>query len=159
MVVIFFMSTEARDYEADLLRRFESWAVYLHEDQSYLGRTYVALNRGGDNEELDPFLDTDPGERFEFIEVVDSIKTALDELYQPTRLNYANLRNTWHHCHWHVIPRYEGPDFGRRTVSGLDFHDMNPGRNYAPSPKHDVPPKIFSQIHADMSAALAPAEW
>lgn len=149
---------EPRDYEQDILRRFDNWSVYLHEDQSYLGRSYIALSRGGDNEEMDPFIDTYPEEQEEFHLIVRGLKTVLDELYSPTRLNYANLRNTWHHNHWHVIPRYEGHDSGLRIVNGFEFRDLNPGKNYAPSPKVLVPTDVIAQIQSDMTAGLASVE-
>lgn len=149
------MAQVARGFEQDILRRYENWTVYLHQNQSYLGRSYIALARGEDDEEMDPFIDTTAEEREELQTVTSGLKTALDELYQPTRLNYANLRNHWRRCHWHVIPRYEGEDFGLRVVSGFDFHDMNPGGSYAPAPSLELPPKVFSQIHTDMSEALA----
>jgi len=146
------------DYESNVLRRFENWSVYLHPDQSYLGRTYVALDRGEEGEEVDPFLDVDPGERDELVMIFGGLSDVLDVLYQPTRLNYSNLRNTWRKCLWHVVPRYEGGDLGLRVVHGFEFRDMNPGRNYAPSPQYDVPLGVFGAIKSEMADALAVVE-
>lgn len=148
------MTAESRDFEQDKLRQFESWAVYLHEDQTYLGRTYIALERGGDQEEMDPFLDTTTVEKEELTTIAQGLKLALDELYQPTRLNYSNLRNHWHKCHWHVVPRYEGEDQGHRVVDGFSFYDLNPGKHYAPSLKIDVPENVFVTIKTDLTQAL-----
>lgn len=149
------MSSEQFDFEQYRLATYEHWGVFLHEDQSYLGRNYVALKRGGDNEEMDPFLDTTTEERDEFLTIVSGISTVLDELYQPTRLNYTNLRNTWRHCHWHIVPRYEVPELGIREVEGYKFYDFNLGVNYTPTPKREAPPEVVSRIIADMTEGLA----
>lgn len=148
------MATESDFFEQYRLAEFEHWGVFLHEDQSYLGRNYVALNRGEEGEENDPFLNTTSDEQGEFLTIISGVKVVLDELYQLTRLNYANLRNTWHHNHWHVIPRYETPEDGLRIVGGHEFRDLNQGRNYAPSPKHEVPAEVVMKIRDDMSEGL-----
>ena len=142
------MSEVAHDYEADLLRQYENWDVYLHENQTYLGRTYVALRRDG---EIDPFTETTPDEQSELLLVINGIKGALDTLYQPDLLNYANLRNTWQHCHWHVIPRYHTP----RVVMGHTFIDPNWGKNYAPYPEADLPPSVYEKVKTDLATELS----
>jgi diadenosine tetraphosphate (Ap4A) HIT family hydrolase len=142
------MSEQVHDYEADLLREYENWSVYLHENQTYLGRTYVALARDG---EVDPFIDTTPDEQSELLVVVAGLKTALNKLYQPYLLNYANLRNTWRHCHWHVIPRYNT----NRVVLGHSFEDPNRGKNYAPYPDSTIPSEVYEKIKTDLATELS----
>lgn len=142
------MTETPHDYDADLLRQYENWAVYLHENQTYLGRTYVALARDG---EVDPFTDTTTEEQSELLVVMRGLKTALDRLYQPDLLNYANLRNTWKHCHWHVIPRYGTS----RLVLGHTFEDLSWGKNYAPYPDSTVPNEVYEKIKTDLSTELA----
>jgi diadenosine tetraphosphate (Ap4A) HIT family hydrolase len=142
------MSDASHDYEADLLRQYENGGVYLHENQTYLGRSYISLARDG---EVDPFTDTTPDEQSELLVVVSGLKTALNKLYQPNLLNYANLRNTWKHCHWHVIPRYNS----ERVVLGHAFEDPNWGKNYAPYPDFPVPDDVYEKIKTDLSTVLA----
>jgi diadenosine tetraphosphate (Ap4A) HIT family hydrolase len=142
------MSEVAHDYETDLLRQYENWGVYLHENQTYLGRTYIALARDG---EVDPFTDTTVNEQSELLVVVNGLKTALDRLYQPDLLNYANLRNTWNHCHWHVVPRYAT----ERTIMGHVFEDPNWGKNYAPYPNAELPPEVYEKVKTDLSTELS----
>jgi len=141
------MSEPAHDYQADILRTYENWAVYLHPRQTYLGRSYVALARGGD---VDPFTETTAEEQSELLVVVSGLKTALHTLYQPDRLNYANLRNVWLHCHWHVIPRYESA----RTVLGHVFEDQNWGGDYAPDPGTELPSEVYEQVKTDLATEL-----
>jgi diadenosine tetraphosphate (Ap4A) HIT family hydrolase len=142
------MAEVPHNYEDDLLRQYENWSVYLHENQTYVGRTYVALAREG---EVDPFIDTTSDERSELLVIMGSLKGALDKLYQPDLLNYANLRNTWKHCHWHVIPRYNTG----RLIMGHTFEDPNWGRNYAPYPASTVPNEVYEKIKADLATELA----
>jgi diadenosine tetraphosphate (Ap4A) HIT family hydrolase len=141
------MSGTIHDYEADLLHQYENWDVYLHANQTYLGRTYIALARGG---EVDPFTDITPEEQSELLVVVNVLKGALDRLYQPDLLNYANFRNTWRHCHWHVIPRYDSA----RIVLGQTFEDTNRGRNYAPYPNLTLPIDVYDKIKTDLATKL-----
>ena len=49
-------------------------------------------------------------------------------MFNPDRLNHANLQNEWHHLHLHVIPRYAAP----RIFDGITFVDEKWGKNYAP---------------------------
>ncbi len=141
------MTESFHDYEADKLKIYDNWSVYLHENQSYLGRSYIALNRDG---EVDPFMQTTPEERSELLLVVSGLKAALDKLYQPNRLNYANLRNTWLHCHWHVIPRYQA----ERVIAGHQFDDPNWGGNYAPAHERQIPEEVYEVIYTDMATEL-----
>lgn len=142
------MSDASHDYEANLLRQYENWGVYLHENQTYLGRTYIALGRDG---EVDPFTDTTPDEQSELLVVIGGLKTALNKLYQPDLLNYANLRNTWNHCHWHIVPRYSSG----RLILGHTFEDPNWGKNYAPYPDSTVPDEVYKKIKTDLGTELA----
>ena len=144
-----------RDFEQDIITEFEYWRLYINDNQSYLGRTYLALRRGDDEQEVDPFADTTEAEKSELTIVMSSLKVVLDELYQPARINYANLRNLWHHCHWHVVPRYEGEDYGLRTAYGMEFRDYNPGKNYAPVPALEVPEQVLFDIKKDIADGLA----
>jgi diadenosine tetraphosphate (Ap4A) HIT family hydrolase len=148
------METVPRDYEQDVISDFEFWQLSLHENQSYLGRSIVALKRGSD-EDVDPFDDTLEAERAELTVIMSGLKLVLSELYAPTRLNYANLRNQWLHCHWHVIPRYEEPENGLRIVEGIEFFDYNKGRNYAPAPSVELPRAVFNQIRLDIAEGIA----
>ena len=53
---------EPIDYEKYELKRYQYWTTYLHYNQVYLGRCYIALNRMGN---LDPYTDTTANERAE----------------------------------------------------------------------------------------------
>jgi diadenosine tetraphosphate (Ap4A) HIT family hydrolase len=139
---------EVLDYEKYPLKQYKYWTTYLHYNQAYLGRCYIALNRSGN---LDPYTDTTAEERTELETVITETQAALDALYQPGLYNYANFRNTWPRCHWHVIPRYET----HRTIDGQEFTDKNWGKNYAPYDRgFSVAEELFQKIQKDITQAL-----
>lgn len=141
--------SEQIDYEKCTLTQDRFWTTYLHHNQAYLGRSYIALNREG---QLDPYTDTTPEERAELEVIIGGLQTALNDLYQPDLFNYANFRNTWPRCHWHVIPRYEN----LRELDGQTFTDNNWGRNYAPYDRDfQVSQELFSAIRHNISDKLA----
>ena len=140
--------TEKIDYEKYSLKTYEHWTVYLHYNQAYLGRCYIALNRDGS---IDPYLETTREEKTELEIVIAEIHRALDTLYKPDIYNYANFRNTWSKCHWHVIPRYSIT----REIDGQVFNDNNWGKNYAPYDKNfTISEKLFNKILNDFSEKL-----
>jgi diadenosine tetraphosphate (Ap4A) HIT family hydrolase len=142
------MEADESKYTRYPITSYTYWEVYLHPSQAYLGRCKVALKRMG---ELDPFIDVTEDEQAELLTILAWLKKALDKLYQPGLLNYANFRNTWHRCHWHVIPRYETP----RTIDGVEFRDANWGRNYAPYDKDfKISEALKAKIQDDIRSAL-----
>lgn len=84
--------------------------VLLNFDQeNYPGRCMVVLK----DHETD-MLSLSKDVRDAFNDEVMAVAAALDALYKPERMNYANLGNEVPHLHWHIIPRYEsGPNPGR----------------------------------------------
>lgn len=109
---------------------------------------YIALARDG---EIDPFTDTTVEKQQKLLVVVNDLKTVLDNLYQPDLINYANLRNTWQHCHWHVIPRYSRS----RNVLDHTFEDPNWGKNYAPYPISAIPVEAYDKVKHDIFTELS----
>ncbi len=140
------MPTEI-DWSEYLLKKYKFWEIYLHDDQTYLGRCVIALNRDGN---LDPFAETTVDERQEFEVIMADLQKVLKTLYQPDMFNYANLRNVWHHCHWHVIPRYKTT----REVLNQEFIDTNWGKNYTPRESLAIDQKVVMKIRDDLRLQL-----
>lgn len=137
------------NYEQYQLKTYNYWTTYLHYNQAYLGRCYIALNRSGN---LDPYADTTAKEKTELETAIAQLQHVLTALYQPDLFNYANFRNTWPRCHWHVIPRYQT----QRTVHGHLFSDDNWGRNYAPyNREFQISADAFTQILKNITAGLS----
>ncbi len=113
------------DYALLKIKSYQYWDVYLHENQCYLGRTFILLK---DDEGIDDFLAIDGQAREEFFLIGQRIKEALQELFQPDKMNYAALSNVSDKIHVHLIPRYKE----ERTFQEIIFKDLRWGQNYAP---------------------------
>lgn len=113
------------DYEKLKIKSFKHWDLYLHENQCYLGRTFVQLK---DESGIEDFLDIKGEVREEFFQIGQSLKKALKTLFKPDKMNYAALSNASPVIHMHIIPRYKEP----REFNGVIFKDTRWGQNYAP---------------------------
>lgn len=113
------------NYDLLKIKSYKYWDLYLHENQCYLGRTFALLR---DPTGVDDFLAVQGEARDEFFLVGEKVKAALQELFQPDKMNYAALSNTSAAIHVHIIPRYAAP----RTFAGKSFADTRWGQNYAP---------------------------
>ena len=113
------------DYEQLKIKSYKHWDVYLHENQCYLGRVFVLLK---EDEDVEDFLAIDGEVRDEFFLIGKEIKSALNALFKPDKMNYAALSNTSEKIHVHVVPRYKEA----REFSGVIFNDLRWGKNYAP---------------------------
>lgn len=116
------------DYDRLLLKEFKYWDLYLHENQSYLGRTFLLLK---DKKMQGDFLDIKKAAQDEFFLIGTQVKNALNTLFQPDKMNYAALSNTSPIIHVHLIPRYQTD----REFYGTVFKDERWGKNYAPYDK------------------------
>jgi diadenosine tetraphosphate (Ap4A) HIT family hydrolase len=114
------------DYEDLKVKSYTNWDVYLHENQCYLGRVFILLKKDDNN--IDDFLAIEGLVRDEFFIIGQQIKTALKNLFQPDKMNYAALSNSSEKVHIHFIPRYKEV----REFNGVIFYDTRWGKNYAP---------------------------
>jgi len=108
------------------LADFTHWAVYLHENQYYLGRCYIWLKR-----DVVDLMDVSVTEYLELMLIANKLKRVLNQLWLPDQYNWAALGNCTPHCHLHVIPRYQQS----REFGGLVFADARWGQNYVPYDK------------------------
>ncbi|HSX38516.1 MAG TPA: hypothetical protein VLE95_06770 [Chlamydiales bacterium] len=92
------------DYEFLKIKSYKHWNLYLHENQCYLGRTFVQLK---EEDGMDDFLSIEGEVRDEFFLIGEEVKSALNTLFQPDKMNYAALSNTSLVIHVHIIPRYK----------------------------------------------------
>lgn len=135
------------DYEQLKIKTYKHWDVYLHENQCYLGRTFVLLK----DETIEDFLAIEDETRAEFFQVGQDIKKALKILWQPDKMNYAALSNTSPAIHVHIIPRYKES----RTFAGAVFKDERWGKNYAPYDRtFDCEESVLFQIRDALKSHL-----
>jgi len=135
-------------YEQFRIYDFEHWVLFLHKGQQYLGRCYLALKRDG---AIDIFEDTKPEELSELFHAVAAIKEAMAELFSPDKYDYCSLANEWHHCHLHLIPRYQS----ERQFHGVAFVDQCWGKNYALYDRSVAfPDELLHEIRDALQGAL-----
>ena len=113
------------DYEKLKIKSFKYWDLYLHENQCYLGRTFVQLK---DESGIEDFIDIKEEVRDEFFQICQNVNKALKTLFKPDMMNYAALSNTSRVIHVHIIPRYKDT----REFNGVTFKDTRWGQNYVP---------------------------
>jgi diadenosine tetraphosphate (Ap4A) HIT family hydrolase len=130
--------------------------LYLHQNQVYLGRCYLSLRN---ERQIDPFeFRDDPDDELRSDEewrslryiIKHRLQPALNRLWQPDLVNYANLRNNWRVCHWHVVPRYASA----RSFAGQPFVDVRWGRNWTTEEVRVLPDAILVAIRDALRAEI-----
>lgn len=113
------------------------WEVFLHEDQTSIGRLYFWHKRtGGD------LLECPKEELIEFHELGNKIKSALTTLFKPDSYNYLSLNNVTKHLHIHMIPRYSK----KIELFGIVFNDSSFGRSYKRNPEFTIDEETLLKI-------------
>lgn len=119
-------------FDEFIIKRYRYWTLYIHENQSYLGRAFLWLNRPGDMQRLTHLTIE---ETLELRFALGKYEDVLRKLWSPDHMNYAWLGNHMHqhggHGHMHIIPRYKS----KREGNGRLYMDYRWGKNYAPAPK------------------------
>ena len=133
--------------EKYFIKKFEYWNVYLCEDQNYLGRTYIALNRHGP----ETIQELTNEEWIEFRDVIDKVSKVLHNLYKYDFINYLVLQNNdRNHFHIQLIPRY----IEARIVYGEEFKDERWGHSPFPADKKEFSEKLLLKIKEDIKKEL-----
>lgn len=106
--------------------------VFLFREQTYRGRCLVAYN--GHVNDLNELSDD---ERNAFMADVADVTRAMQQAFQPEKINYGAYSDKLSHLHFHLAPKYVGgPDYG-------GVFQMNPGKVY-----------LTDAEYADMMAQL-----
>ena len=133
--------------ERFLIKKFEYWTVYLNENQYYLGRVYITLNRHGP----ESINDLTKQEWDEFKDIIEKVTKTLGSLYKFDLMNYAMLHNTIrNHFHMHLIPRY----VDTRIVHGEEFKDELWGKSPFSAPKKEFDEKLLMKIKEEIQKEL-----
>lgn len=134
---------------------FGNWRIYLCANQRYIGRSYAWWLGKSHVDLMDP-SSLPPHELHDlFYNVGRRFKTAVQELWGATHVNYAWFGNETRihrgHGHLHMIPRYfgEAPHF-----CGLSFADPNIGKNCAPSEPRKLSEDVLFQIRGTLRKAM-----
>lgn len=93
--------------------------AFLFREQTYRGRCLVAYN--GHVNDLNELSDD---ERNAFMADVADVTRAMQQVFQPEKINYGAYSDKLSHLHFHLAPKYVGgPDYG-------GVFQMNPGKVY-----------------------------
>ncbi len=136
----------ASDFSKYLIKEYEYWSIYLHENQGYLGRCIIWCKR----ENAFDLTDTTEVEQIELFTVLRILREALIGIFGCDWLNYSFLGNEIRHLHGHVIPRYAKP----KEFMGVVFEDKLYGHRYKADPSFIIPEKVFNEIKTKIQEAL-----
>ena len=146
------MSNDPSFYEQLKIKEYNHFGLFVHENQSYLGRSVAWLLRAGGMQRLSGLSDEEQQELFSV--VIPEYEKVIEKLWKPDHMNYAWLGNHFHehagHGHMHLIPRYKT----KRDFYGITFVDDRWGKNYAPCSILNPPETILFKIKESIQAEL-----
>ena len=130
----------------NLVKDYEYWTVYVHENQGYLGRCVVWCKR----ENALDITDATQEEQQELFKVLNDLSNASRKVFNPDWFNYAFLGNEVQHLHGHFIPRYATPRF----LMGVSFEDMSYGHNYKTDHSFVTTQELMQKVRDELKRAL-----
>ena len=130
------------DYSKFLIKQYKHWGVYVHENQSYLGRCVVWCDR----KDAIHLTDANKQEQDELFKVLRELKTASEKAFGGDWFNFSFLGNETHHLHGHFIPRYST----EKEFEGVIFKDELWGHNYQTDKSFVTPPDVLEKIRLKM---------
>lgn len=93
--------------------------AFLFKEQTYRGRCLVAYNG-----HVNDLNELDDKERDAFMADVVRVTRAMQQAFNPEKINYGAYSDKLSHLHFHLVPKYvDGPDYG-------GTFQMNPGKVY-----------------------------
>lgn len=131
----------------NVIKEYQYWTLYIHDNQQYLGRVYVWCKR----ENALDLVDATEEERKELFAILFQIKKALTKTFQPDWFNYAFLGNETQHLHGHIVPRYAQ----EKEFMGLRFRDREYGHNWKTDKSFEVSREVVQAIRQTLQNNLA----
>lgn len=147
---------EALPKRNGLLLETSHWCVLVHQNQAYLGRCTVILNR-----HCESLSELSPDEWLELRSVVNRLENLFRECFQASPFNWTCLMNAGYrvdppvpHVHLHFRPRYsKPPHFG-----GMVFEDPEFGGHYDNARRRDLPEAAWQQLVSTLRHRLLPPD-
>lgn len=136
----------AEGFSKFLIKEYKYWAIYIHENQDYLGRCIIWCRR---DDALD-LTDATAEEREELFLVLRELKEAVTKIFAPNWFNYSFLGNETRHLHGHFIPRYAKP----KTFMEVVFEDELYGHNYKTDHSFKIPPEVLKAVQEKIKEVL-----
>jgi diadenosine tetraphosphate (Ap4A) HIT family hydrolase len=113
------MKDERRDNLMIDICELEVSTVFLFKEQTYTGRCNVVYK-----DHVKELFQLSNDELAAFMNDVKKVAAAVDQAFQPNKINYGAYGDTLHHLHMHIVPKYEGKENWGSTF------EMNPGKTY-----------------------------
>lgn len=113
------MKDERRDNLMIEIGELEVSTVFLFKEQTYTGRCNVVYK-----DHVKELFQLNNDELAAFMNDVKKVAAAIDQAFQPNKINYGAYGDTLHHLHMHIVPKYEGKENWGSTF------EMNPGKTY-----------------------------
>ncbi|MBD5085305.1 MAG: HIT family protein [Clostridiales bacterium] len=135
------LSAEERKW---MLMQTTNWTVYMADEQDYIGRCILVLNRHcGCLSEL-----TD-SEWMDLKHLIDSLERCFRAVLGAELCNWSCLLNSFYkssspnpHLHLHVRPRYKEPV----SINGIQYVDEEFGHHYMLGKENKLGEKEFKEI-------------
>lgn len=134
------------DFSKNLIKKYKYWDVYIHPNQSYLGRCIVWCKRN----DVSDLTNAIPEEQQELFLILGDLKKALETVFQADWFNYVFLGNETRHLHGHLIPRYKTS----RKFNGILFEDKFYGHNYRTDHDFKTSRELLEAVRDKLSEAL-----
>ena len=136
----------AEDFSKNLIKEYRHWAIYVHDNQGYLGRCVVWCKR----EDALDLADATPEEQTELFSVLRDLREATKKVFQPDWFNYSFLGNETRHLHCHFIPRYAKS----KTFMDVVFEDKLYGHNYKTDHNFVTTKEILKAVRDELGEVL-----
>ncbi|TDF97111.1 HIT family protein [Paenibacillus piri] len=92
--------------------------LFLFREQTYRGRCIVALN-----EHQTEFFHLSQDKQDAYMRDVAQVAKAIEQAFNPGKINYGAFGDTMPHVHFHIVPKYkDGAAWGK-------MFEMNPAEN------------------------------
>ena len=134
------------DFDKYKIKDYKYWTIFVHQNQNYLGRCVVWCKR----EDALDLTDATEEEQKELFFVLNELRKAVKEVFQPDWFNYSFLGNNTQHLHAHFVPRYAKP----KVFEGITFEDKLYGHNYKTDPTFITPEPVLEKIKLLIADAL-----
>ncbi|MCQ2342741.1 MAG: HIT domain-containing protein [Paludibacteraceae bacterium] len=93
--------------------------AFIFREQTYRGRCLVAYDK-----HVNDINELSEQERNDFMDDVCRVTKAMQQVFNPEKINYGMYADKLSHLHVHLAPKYiDGPDYG-------GTFQMNPGKVY-----------------------------
>jgi diadenosine tetraphosphate (Ap4A) HIT family hydrolase len=127
---------------ASLIRAYDHWSVLIRPKQATLGAMVLVAHA-----DVTSYGGLPAAAHAELAMIIPDIEAALAKTFRPQKMNYLMLMMVDPHVHYHVLPRYNGP----QEFAGIKAED--PGWPGPPDLKSTAPGGLAAEAQRALIAA------